>query len=637
MKFRKQALLITILFLLSPVPFAWAEDFKDFAELDLEELLNTEIVSASRKSQKLIESPNAIYVLTAEDIKRSGAVDVPDLFRLVPGVDVAGIYGNSYAVSARGFNDRFAQRMLVMIDGRSIYTSFFGGVFWENEEVFLEDIERIEIIRGPGGTMWGANSLNGVINIITRDPEEDQGLMVTGKAGSKRYREAVTSYSETIAEKFSYRITGGYREDQGTRGVNDFRRVPKATGRAKYKLSDNTTLHLFAGVNESTIGLDVTNYTTRTNANVRNNYEMLRIEHQISETSQLQIQGFHNYAAGDSKDKALQVKERKSGVEFQHFFALGERHRIVWGANYRNAQIKSTFLKPEKDHDDLVGGFLQDTFTLLDNLDFIAGIKYETNSFTGGDWSPRGCFLYSPASNHHLRFSVSRAYRTPSSFENSASTIRTLPAPLPPLPFAIAVGNEHMDAEKMTAYELGYRTTLFSRVGLNVELYYNDIKDVIENVRLRNIWPIVLSWDNAFNAISKGIEISANYPITPWWQLRANYTYQDIENKRDNKDIRGVPKHKFNIWSSFTFNNGFSLDLMAMYVDQTKWTGFLEDVKVDDYVRVDMRIAQKLFNDKLEIAFVGQNLTDKLHPEISDGLGNYEVERLFYGQIIFKY
>ena len=393
----------------------------------------------------------------------------------------------------------------------------------------------------------------------------------------------------------------------------------KQAGRAKYKLSEDTTLHLFAGVNESTIGLDVTNYTTRTNANVRNNYEMLRIEHQFSDTSQLQIQGFHNYAAGNSKDKELQVKERKSGVEFQHFFALGERHRIVWGANYRNAQINSTFLKPEKDHDDLVGGFLQDTFTILDNLDFIAGIKYETNSFTGGDWSPRGCILYSPASNHHLRFAVSRSYRTPSFFENSASSIRNLPAPLPPLPFAIVVGNEHMDAEKLTAYELGYRTTLFNRVGLNVELYYNDIKDVIENVRLRNIWPMVISWDNAFNAISKGIEISANYPITPWWQLRANYTYQEIENKRANKDIRGVPKHKFNIWSSFTFNNGFSLDLMAMYVDKTKWTGFLEDVKVDDYVRLDMRIAQKFFNDKLEIAFVGQNLTDKLHPEISDG------------------
>ena len=193
---------------------------------------------------------------------------------------------------------------------------------------------------------------------------------------------------------------------KGPRGVHDYRRVPKGTGRAKYKLSDDTTLHFFAGINESQIGLDVTNYTTRTNANVRSNYEMLRIEHQFSDTSQFQIQGFHSYAAGNSSDKALQVTERKSGAEFQHSFALGERHNLVWGANYRNAQINSTFLKPENDHDDLAGVFVQNTISLLDNLDFIAGIKYETNSFTGGDWSPRGCILYSPSSNHHLRFSA---------------------------------------------------------------------------------------------------------------------------------------------------------------------------------------------------------------------------------------
>jgi iron complex outermembrane receptor protein len=149
---------------------ALADDFKDFAELDLEALLNTEVMSASKRTQKLSEAPNAIYVITEEDIKHSGAVDLPDLFRMAPGLDVVNAYGSCYGVSARGFNERFAQRMLILIDGRSIYTSFFGGVFWENEQVFLEDIERIEIIRGPGATLWGANSVNGVINIITQRP-----------------------------------------------------------------------------------------------------------------------------------------------------------------------------------------------------------------------------------------------------------------------------------------------------------------------------------------------------------------------------------------------------------------------------------------------------------------------------------
>ncbi len=276
---------LIIVNLLFSSAFVMAEDFRDFAELDLEAMLNTEVITASKRVQKISEAPNAINVINADDIKRSGAVDLPDLFRMVPGVDVANIYGNCYGVSSRGFNERYAQRMLVMIDGRSIYTPFFGGVFWENEEIFLEDIKQIEVIRGPGATLWGANSVNGVINIITKDPEEDQGFMVTGKVGNKRFRENVTRYSDTIADKLSFSLTGGYREDEGTRGVNDYRRVPKVTGRLKYRFSDHSLLHFYAGVNESEIGLDLTKYTPRTDAHFRSNYQMLRWEHKFSESS----------------------------------------------------------------------------------------------------------------------------------------------------------------------------------------------------------------------------------------------------------------------------------------------------------------------------------------------------------------
>ena len=236
MNFSKPLFLLALMILTFSTAIAAEEDFSDFTELDLKELLNTKVISASKHEQKLGESANAIYVITENDIKRSGAVDLPDLFRSIPGVDVVNVYGNSYGVSARGFNERFAQRMLMLIDGRSIYTSFFGGVFWENEQVFLEDIERIEIIRGPGGTIWGANAVNGVINIITKEPHQaGQEFMATGKAGTKRFREAVSSYNDTIAENFSFRLTGGYREDEGTRGVNDYRRIPKGTSRPVQK------------------------------------------------------------------------------------------------------------------------------------------------------------------------------------------------------------------------------------------------------------------------------------------------------------------------------------------------------------------------------------------------------------------
>ena len=614
-----------------------AEDFKDFAELDLEKLLNTEVISASKRMQKISEAPNAISVITAEEIKRSGAVDLPDLFRMVPGVDVVNVYGGSYGVSARGFNERFAQRMLVVIDGRSIYTPFFGGVFWENEQVFLEDIKRIEVIRGPGATLWGANAVNGVINIITKDPEEDQGFMVTGKFGSKNFRENVTRYSDSLSDKFSFSLTGGYREDEGTRGVNDYRRVPKATGRLKYKFSDNSTIQFFAGFNESDMGLELTKYTPRTDANVRSNYQMLRFEHQFSDSSQFQLQAHHSYYEVHSDDKVVDIEEGEYAIEIQHSFALGKRNRIVWGGNYRTTEVDSTYLYPKTDHDDITGFFIQDELTILDNLSFIAGIKYEENSFTGGDWSPRGCFLYSPWSNHHFRFSVSRAYRTPSFVEDSFRQVQTLPSPLPAIPLAFVVGNDHLDPEEMTAFEFGYRTTLFKKIGFNVELYYNEINDVIENVTSRQIWPIIISWDNTSNAISKGIEVEADFPVAPWWILRANYTFQEVEYKKINEDVSGTPKHKFNLGSSFTFKNGFSLDMWVHFVDKTKWSGLLGEAKVDDYVRFDIRISQKLFNDKLELSFVGQNLTDKLHPETSDVTGTYEIERLLYGQVTLRF
>ena len=613
-----------------------AEDYEDYLELDLEALMNIEVVTASRRPQKISEAPNAIYVITEEDIRRSGAVDLPDLFRMVPGVDVVGVYGNSYGVSARGSNERFSQRMLIMIDGRSIYTTFLGSVFWENEQIFLEDIKQIEVIRGPGGTLWGANSVNGVINIITKDPEEDQGFMVTGKAGTRRYRENVTRYSDSVSDNLSFSLTAGYREDEGTRGVNDYRRVPKVTGRLKYNFSENSTLHLFAGVNKSEVGMDLSMYTTRMDARVRSDYQMLRLEHQLSETSHFQFQVYRDYFQAHGS-KGFFIDEEKNNFEIQHSFALGKQNQIVWGANYRATDVDSNYLYSESDHDDLIGFFVQDEVIIFDNLSFIGGIKYEENSFTGGAWSPRGCILYSPWHNHHFRFSLSRAYRTPSFASDSMHFVQTLPSPLPPIPVGVALGNHRLDPEKMTAYELGYRTTLFSKIGLNVELYYNELDRFMEIEFARLSWPLQARWDNIANIIAKGIEVAVDFPLTRWWTVRANYTFQDVENKRANKNIPGTPKHKFNLWSSFTFKNGFSLDVITHYVDETKWSELPGDVKIDDYIRLDIRIAQKLFNDKVELSLAGQNLTDKLHPETSDIVGTYEIERLIYGQITLHF
>ena len=242
-------------FLLLYPAFVIADDFEDFAELDLEAMLNIEVVSASRKVQKLYEAPNAIYVITEEDIRRSGAVDLPDLFRMVPGVDVVNVFGGAYGVSTRGFNDRFANDTQVLLDGRRIASAFVGSIYWQTEEVFLEDIQHIEVIRGPASTLWGADSGNGLISIVTKDPEEDQGIMLTTKAGNKSFTETVFRYSDNLSDRLSFSITGGYKEDDGSRGTYDFRSVPKATARLKYRISDRSILHFYAIYNESRGGV----------------------------------------------------------------------------------------------------------------------------------------------------------------------------------------------------------------------------------------------------------------------------------------------------------------------------------------------------------------------------------------------
>ena len=194
-----------------------------------------------------------------------------------------------------------------------------------------------------------------------------------------------------------------------------------------------------------------------------------------------------------------------------------------------------------------------------------------------------------------------------------------------------------MDPEEMTAFELGYRTNLFKRIGFNVEFYYNEIDDLIERVTTNQTIPLLIRYDNAFNAIAKGIEFSADLPVTSWWKVTANYTFQQLEYKRINKDVPGTPKHKFNLGSNLTFLNGLSFDVKVHFVDDTKWNGLTSDIKIDGYVRLDLRISKKLLNNKLEISFVGQNLTDKLHPETTDGMATYEVEQLLYGQITLRF
>ncbi|MCP4715612.1 MAG: TonB-dependent receptor [Deltaproteobacteria bacterium] len=614
----------------------------DLSELDWEQLLDIEVISASRRLQKSSEAPGAIYVITHKDINRSGATCIPDVLRMVPGIDVANYYGNNYSVTARGLNEPFARRMLILVDGRSIYSPFYGAAYWENPQVFLEDIKQIEVMRGPGATLWGANAVNGVVNIITWDPEEKPGLSVTTRAGTKQFRETVLRLSGPLSKNLHGTITAGYHDDQGTRGVHDFRRMPRATARLKYALSEQSTLHLFAGFNEMTeYAIPYTANAPETDMRLRANFQMLRWEHRHSQTSNFHLQLYHSNFEANSTLKFFETECDTNEIELQHSFAAGDHHLILWGGNYRSSEARSSYLDAYNDHDDLVGFFVQDEIRVLDSLTVVGGVKFENNSFTGSDWSPRLSVLYTPAFDHQLRLTWSQAYRTPSFIENGMLMNSTFPPPLQQIPLATINGNRHLSTEKNTAWELGYRTTLFHKIKLNVELYYNNLKNLIEYHTNTSRLPADIQFRNNYNAVSMGTEIDLRFPVTSRWMLSANYTYQEVENKRAERDVNATPRHKVNVESHYLFQNGISLNIRAHFVAETKWRdpsgGLLNRFTIDDYLRLDVRIAKKFFNNHLELAAVGQNLTDKLHPEGTEGFTVFESDRLIYFQATWQY
>ncbi len=537
---------------------AHAEEFGDFNDLSLNALLNRKVYSASKYEQKLIDAPNALYVITREDIRRSGAVSLPDLFRRVPGVDVANVHGGSFGVSARGLNSRFASRMLVLVDGRSIYNSVFGGVYWEQNTVFLEDIERIEVIRGPGATMWGTNAVNGVINIITRDPEERQEAFVKAQAGTRRYRETVARCSATPAEELSIALTAGYAQDDGSRGVNDFQRSPRVSGRLKYRVSDSTVLHAFAGLSNADIRTDNSAIIRAGNFDAPGGYGMLRLEHEFSPASELELQVSYDYGKARNEDLLL-VREKKYEFNLQHSFAPGDKNRALWGITLRQVKDSSDYLPAGSATDSLTSFFLQDELSLRDNLKITGGVRFENNYATEGKWSPRGCILYTPVPDHHLRFSIAKAYRTPSFTETKISGRQPF-FETGGLDLVRAAGNQGLAPEQMTAYELGYRTILFSRLGLNIELYHNNLENVIRTVLEQPGIPVQLSYDNTHSITSRGVEVQLDLPLRQWWNLSAGYTYQDVEQKALDAHRPGTPRHKFSLLSRFSFKNGLMLE-----------------------------------------------------------------------------
>jgi iron complex outermembrane receptor protein len=641
-----------------------AKSSGNLEDLTLEELVNVQVTSVSKKETDLFTAPAAIYVITQEDIRRSGMTSIPELLRMVPGMDVAQIDANHWAISSRGFNDQYANKVLVLIDGRTIYSPLTAGVFWNVQNVPLEDIERIEVIRGPGATLWGANAVNGVINIITKGAKDTQGGLVTVTYGTEDQPNTTVQYGGQLATNLFYRayVTYFNRDNfVGSTGHNTADDWDAVRGGFRMdwepSMDNNFTLQGDVYYGEAGETIDETKLTppfaNRVNFTDQNSGGNVlgRWTHNFSDTSQLSLQMYYDHL--EEGDAPIAIKNNTYDFDLQHRFALGTRQDIVWGAGYRylteNIANPDFFvtLTPGSDREQLFSAFLQDDITAVrDRLHFILGSKLEHNDVTGFEVEPSGRLAWTPTEKQTVWAAVSRAVRTPSDLEQDILENRSVSQPPPsPVPVLVSVfGNPDLKSEKLIAYELGYRIKPASRLSFDVTAYYNVYDQLIATVQGAPVFEppagpllVPLTFQNVQHAETYGAEILGEWRVTDNWKLTASYTY--LQAHLDPQPAyNSNPQNQFQIHSYLNLPHHVELDGAVFYVNQINPLLGNASVAIPAYFRVDLGVSWRPAKS-LELGIYGQNLLDDNHPEFT----NYkttvltEIPRSVMGRVTWRF
>jgi iron complex outermembrane receptor protein len=643
----------------------------NITELSLEELLSVEITSVSKKAEKASEAAAAVFVINQEDIKRSGATTLPEVLRMVPGLQVARIDANKWAVTSRGFNAFSANKLLVLMDGRTLYNPLFSGVLWDTKDTMLDDIERIEVIRGPGASLWGANAVNGVINIITKHSEDTQGGLLTAGTGTEEKGFGAVRYGAKVNDHTSYRVYGKnfYRGDlefsDGSKANDDWHqsrggfRLDSANPDSPYSFtlqgdgyngaSDTTTN--IPDATSPTLSTDIVNSSSTKGGDI-----LTRLTKKGPNNSEMSLQAY--YDREKSQGRLLGDERGTADLEFQHRFQATQKQELTWGLGYRythntleNSQTIS--FDPVSRTDMLLNAFVQDEITLVDDLlRLTLGSKFEHNDYTGYEVQPSGRLLFTPHRRHTLWAAVSQAVRTPSQADRDARALSAIvPSEylgLPPGDLAeISVsGNEEFESEKLIAYEIGYRTQVNEKLAFDATAFLNDYS------RLRTIplatssftvtgdpaLPYQLDYKdgNTMAGHTYGFELVADAKPLDWWRLQLAYTFLRLDLQETGQgifpgeDAEGEsPRNQFSLRSMMNLCSSMTLDTWLRYVDNLPTYG------IDSYFALDARIGWQV-NPKVELSLVGRNLLDNAQPEFGSLYLNTipsEIPRSVYAQV----
>ena len=630
--------------LMMVIPLAQAsDDIATLANLSFSDLSNI-VTSVSKRPEESFTAPAAVYVITQEDIQSSGLRTIPDILRMAPGLEVTQSATDAWAITARGFNGEFGNKLLVLIDGRTVYTPLFSGVYWDIQDTFIEDIERIEIIRGPGATLWGENAVNGVINIITKSAKETQTNVVNagfGTASNRGFIEGRTG--DSIKDDVFYRVYAKHIDFDTMKSPATAIRTDTANGdRAGFRVDGEKTDR-----NDYTIQGDIYELHTPLSLYGENGTlynDMLdtfggniltRWSHIHDDNAKSTLQMYLDQASNHYS--VLHQDNYTADIDYQYDTKINTKNDLIAGMGYRFITdslhgTPSLFYIPTSMPRSLYSSFIQDTYKIIpEKLHFTIGSKLEHNNFTGFEYEPSARVAWYPSNDNTLWASISRAVRTPSRSEENVTVVIE--------PGVRWVGNSDQESEELIAYELGYRMKPHSNLLLDATTFIN----YYTHLTTHEVVPGTISdlkFGNNAKATSSGFELASTWSVTKNWKLKGSYTFlvTDIETTNNSTDTTVVgqsgqsPKNQFNLASQLYLPHGVEFSNNLYYVDN------LPNLGVPGYYRFDSRIMWTV-RPGLELSLVGQNLLSSEHQEYSASLGSFpmDVGRSVYGKVTVRF
>lgn len=617
---------LAVLLAFAPAPSFAGLQYAALADLSLEQLADIVVTSVSRREERLADAAASVFVISAEDIRRSGATSLPEALRLAPNLQVARINAHQYAITARGFNSSTANKLLVLIDGRTVYTPLYSGVFWDAQQVMLEDVQRIEVISGPGGTLWGANAVNGVINVITRNAGETQDTLVVAGAGD-RERSTAARTGGKIGENGHYRVYGQMADRDNTEqaGGTDVRDAGR-TGQIGFRADFGNDIDGFTLLGDAYRGRieQVPDKREISGVNL-----LARWNRRLADGSALQVQ---TYVDHTEREHPTIFSERLDifDIEFNHALQPWVGHKLIWGAGYRHARDRvgntaAVAFLPARRNLNQGNIFIQDKIALRPDLDLTLGIKAESNPYTDFEYLPNLRLAWRPNLNSLMWGALSRAVRAPARID------REFFSPGRP-PYQIAGGPE-FKSELVNVLEVGYRAQPSSSLSYSLTAFHHDYS------RLRSVEPRpggdVL--ENRISGTLTGIEAWAGYRVTDAWRLSGGLVAMDRNLRRDpgSADVIGLralgndPKRTMMLRSTFDLTPRHELDLTVRHV------GDLPDPAVPSYTALDVRLGWRPDPD-LEVSLSLQNILDSDHAEFGAPATRSEFERSIFLKLLWR-